>query len=149
MSDELARAVGAGDEVTVKGKTYRVSPITIQELQEIQRQAIRSYKRDYLASYAENLDLLPEDAREGRLEAKLDEVSRWDVGDLPVKMAYDVSKVKINDKLQKLLAEEYGDLPDTEAGKRAVLATALDAEVVTMQQVEKLTGPKPRRGRVP
>lgn len=149
MSDDLARAVGAGDTVDVKGKTYRASPITIQELQEIQRLAIRSYKREYLTSYAENLDLLPEEMRQGKLDAKMDEVSKWDIGDLPVKTAFDVSKVQFSPELEELLSKVFGDLPETEAGKKAVLATALDSEEVTIQQVKQLTGCQPRKGRIP
>ena len=149
MSDDVARAVGAGDTIEVNGKTYYVSPITIQELQEIQRAAIRSYKREYLSSYAENLDLLPEEMQQGKLDAKLDEVSKWDIADLPVKTAFDVSKVKFAPALEDLLEKEFGDLPETEAGKRAVLATALDAESITIQQVEDLTGCRPRKGRIP
>jgi hypothetical protein len=149
MSDELARAVGAGDSVEVNGKTYHASPITIQELQEVQRMAIRSYKREYLQSYAENLDLLPEEFRQGKMDAKLDEVSKWDIANMPTKTAYDVSKVRFTPALEDLLSEEFGDLPETEAGKKAVLATALDAETVTVQRVEELTGCRPRKGRIP
>ncbi len=149
MANAEARALGACDTVKVKGQEYRPSPISMKELQEIQRQAVRSFKREYLTSYAENLDLLPETIRQEKLDAKMDEVSKWDIGDLPVKMAYDVTRIKWTKKLDELLVQEYGDMPETDAGKRAVLATALDAGTVSLDQIQRLTGTKPRRGRIP
>jgi hypothetical protein len=147
--DDVARVVGAGEVIEIGDRAYKVRPISIAELQEIQRLAVRAYKRQFLAAYAENMDLLPEAVRQQRLEAKISEVAGWDVADLPTKMAYDVSQVNITPKLESVLVEALGDLPQTDAGKRAVLATALDMEAVTPQAVLEMTGTRPRRSRIP
>lgn len=150
MSDKEARVLAAGDTINVSGKDYRISPVGMKHLHEVQRAAVKYYKREYLTTFAENLDLLPKDQAAKLLEKKLEEVARWDIGNLPIKMAFDVQSVPVtNEKLLTLLEDSYGDLPENELARRAVLAAALDAETIDPAEVEKLTGVKPRRVRVP
>ena len=149
MSDAEARAFAAGDTVEVQGKQFKVVPLNMQQLHEIQRAAVKSYKREYLSTFAENLDLLPKDQAAGMMADKLEETAKWDISDLPVKMSYAVGSVPMNDKLVKLLRAEYGDLPDGETARRAVLATSLDSGAVSPTDVQKVTGTRPRRVRVP
>jgi hypothetical protein len=149
MSDKEARVLGAGSTIEVNGKEFKILPIGMQQLHEIQRAAVEYYKREYLSTYSKNFDLLPKDHAAQLLERKFDEAAKWDVGDLPIKLAYSVRSVPLNEKLVALLEEEYGELPDGETGKRAVLATALDTEKINSKQVEKLTGARPQRARVP
>lgn len=150
MSDKEARVLAAGDTIEVNGKEFHLKPIGMQQLHEVQRAAVKSYKREYLSTYAENLDLLPKDQAAKIIEKKLEEVARWDVGNLPVKMSYDVRLVPIeSERLVTLLEDAYGDLPENEATRRAVLAASLDAGLITIDDVEKFTGVRPGRARIP
>ena len=45
MAEREARVLGAGDEVEVDGKAYHLAPVQMRELQEIQREAVKFYKR--------------------------------------------------------------------------------------------------------
>ena len=147
-SENLADAVGAGEEIEVNGKTYKLSPLDMQQLQELQRKAVRSYKRQYLLAYKENLDLLGNGDGESLLLDKIDEVAKWDMEDLPKRTVYDVSKLKVNDKLRKLLKDKFGDVPTERNKQLLVLATALDSDdvpEVTPDAVKELTGTAPMR----
>ena len=149
MADAEARALGAGNTIDVDGKQYKILPIGMRQLHEVQRTAVGYYKREYLRTYAENMDFLPPDRAADLIERKMEEVARWDVGDLPVKMAYDVRGVPLNAKLVDALETEYGELPEGDGAKYAVLSSALDAGKIDADQVEKLTKVRPRRLRVP
>ena len=149
MSDKEARVLAAGDTIDVLGTEYRISPVGMKQLHEVQRAAVKYYKREYLSTYAENLDLIPEDQRAELLKQKFDEVAKWDVGNLPVKLAYDVRMVPVNEKLRSVLEDEFDDLPEGENEVRFLLAAALDRELISTTDVVKLTGAKPRKARIP
>lgn len=149
MSDKEARALGAGDTIEVDGKEYRISPVGMRQLHEVQRAAVRYYKREYLATYADNLDLLPERQRAEMLAKKFDEAAKWDVGNLPIKLAYDTRMVAVNEKLRSALEDEFDEVPESELGVRLLLAAALDRELISPDDVFKLTGVRPRKARIP
>jgi len=149
MGDAEARVVGAGDVISVNGKEITLAPIDMKQLYELQRAALSYYKREYLSTYAENLDLLPKKQASGLLEAKLEEVAKWDSSNLPLKMSFDIRNFEVTDKLKKRLEGIYGDIPDGQSAKTAVLSTALDSGEIKPEEVERLTGKKPRRVRIP
>lgn len=149
MSDKEARALAAGDVIDVNGKEYRISPVGMRQLHEVQREAVKYYKRQYLATYSENLDLFPEGQRADLLAKKFDEVAKWDVGNLPVRLAYDVRAVPINEKIRSALEDEFDELPENEVELRFLLAAALDRELISFDDVVKLTGIRPRKARIP
>lgn len=150
MSDKEARALGAGEYVTIGETEYRLAPIGMRQLQEVQKLAIKAYKREYLTTVKENLDLLddPGAARE-LMEKKIDEVAKWDIGNLPVKMAYDTKHVALTPELIARMEAEFGELPPGELSRKAILSSALDAGMITFEEVAQLSGNSPRRGRVP
>lgn len=131
------------------GKEYRISPVGMRQLHEVQRAAVRYYKREYLATYADNLDLLPERQRAEMLAKKFDEAAKWDVGNLPIKLAYDTRMVAVNEKLRSALEDEFDEVPESELGVRLLLAAALDRELISPDDVFKLTGVRPRKARIP
>ena len=149
MSDKEARALGAGDAINVNGKEYRISPVGMRQLHEVQRAAVKYYKREYLSTYSENLDLIPDGQRAELLRVKFDEVAKWDVGNLPVRLAYDVRSVPINAKIRAVLEDEFNELPENEQEVRHLLAAALDRELISFDDVVKLTGVRPRKARIP
>lgn len=156
-SDREARALAAGETITVEGKEYRLRPVMAQHLCDLERDALRAYKREYLQTYRDNADLLG-DGTEGcdLVREKMDEVARWDIHDLPQKDVYDVSNIPVTDKLRKWLLDEFGlevvgeeaDLEVEERRARAVLSTAIDMGKIKSGKVKELTGKLPVRGRV-
>ena len=149
MSEDVARALAARETIMVDDKEVKLSPIDMRQLHEIQRAALSFYKRDYLSTIAQNLDLLGNGHGDVFLEKKLDEVARWDSSNLPMKMSYDVQNIKLNETLKQRLVSLYGELPDGDVAAKAVLSTALDAEQITSEEVKKLCGKQPRRVRIP
>ena len=149
MSDKLARAVGAGQTIEVAGKEYRIRPIGLIALQEVQREALRSYKAAYLESWVDGATRYLKDSSEEIVSRKIDEVAAWDVADLPPKYVHDVSGVRWSRQICRWLAGKYGDLPDREATQRALLATALDTGEITIDRVKALGGGVVRRQRAP
>lgn len=145
MSDKEARALGAGDVITVNGNDYQVNPIGIRELAELQREAVKYYKRQYLQTFADNLDLLRNGHGDQLLQEKIEEVARWDVDDLPKKFAYDTSGIDVLGELAELLKQKYEQLPESESARQHLLATALDSGEISADDVEKMTTTRPRK----
>jgi hypothetical protein len=151
MSDKEARAVGAASSLEVDGKRYVMSPIGFRQLQEIQREAVRYWKRQYMLTFADNVDLLANGDGQELIRQKMEECAKWGIDKLPVKIAYSAAHIKITDKLRKRLRScrlTYEDLPESDRAVRALLTTALDNEEIHPDIVEKLTNTRPRQGRV-
>jgi len=147
MSDREARALGAGSTITVEGIEYTLSPVKLQQLAELQRAAVRNYKREYLETYAENIRLLPKEKQESVLEKKLDEVARWDIDDLPPKRAYSAEGLSVTAGLRTRLEEIFsirGEWDSTAEREDAdwleLLEEALNSDEIRPGEVKKLTG---------
>ena len=141
MSDKVARAVNASSPMTVKfgKKECQVSALGIRELTEAERECLRTSKRAFLETYAQNLDLLPNGQQ--ILERKLEEVAKWDVDDLPKKKAYDPQRVKVTNELKTFISE-YFDLDlETLNDIRVQRFTAalLDQEQISVDKYKELT----------
>jgi hypothetical protein len=162
MSDDVARAIGAGGPatITIAGKECRFRPLSVRELSEIERDCLSRYRQSYLATYAESVSLLGDRGQELLLE-KIEVAAKWDVGDLPVKWVYDTAKIVITDALVQWLVENFQldplHLTYNEAGPnkarllnmiRRMAATALDQNSLDDSQYEVLTGQKPKKVRV-
>jgi hypothetical protein len=169
MADAESRVLGSGEFITVpdadgKDREYLMSPVNLGHLGEVQREAVRSYKKGYIQTYADSVDLIP-DGQKVLLE-KIEEAARMDVRDLPKKYAYDVSEVPLTNHLIAEIEAIYGppvlpkkkdeareDEPTEEqkieAIRKALLVTALDAEKLTPEAVEDLSGVRPSRGLIP
>lgn len=152
MGDREGRALGAGESfsVTVDGeqRDYLLSPVVARNLCEVEREALKFYKRSVLETFTDNQDLLPENSRDRLIERKFDEVSVMTVADLPQRPAYDVSKVAVNDSLLEFLQSEYEELPESRDGKRALVAHALDTNRITSEKIFELTETKPIKGSI-
>jgi phage pi2 protein 07 len=151
MSDKEARALGAGSSIVVGTEEYKLSPMTMRQLAELQKTAVAYYKRQYLQTYQENADLLG-NQRDAVLAEKLDEVAKWDIDSIPQKIAYDTSKIVVTDKLKQRIEALNGgvvfDKEDAKEDKRwkYILASLLDSGQMSAKEVETLTGSVPRRG---
>lgn len=157
MSEDVARAVSSNGVTTtiIAGKECTVRPLSLKELGELERQCLKQFKRTYLETYAENADLLPESMRAGVVQAKIDETAKWDVKDLPLKLVYDPTKIRINDKVGVWAKEEYpgmviDDKDDPEGNKKTQLiqrlvAAALDGGNLEEEEYREMTGFMPNR----
>ena len=150
MPDDVARAVGAGGRtVNIGGKECTVRPLSIKELTEVERECLTIYKRNYLKTFSDNADLLPKGEGIRMLQEKMEEVAKWDVGDLPSKYAYDPGSIKINRKLKKWLTEAFDmkEEIDDERMKRLVVA-ALDQMMLSTNKYQRMIGEPPVRAKV-
>ena len=144
MSEDTARALGAGSPMTVTfdGKECQVRGLGIKSLTEAERECLKDYRRSYLETYAENIDLIPNG--QAVLERKIEEAAKWDVNDLPSKKGYDAAKVKVTAKLKKFVIEHFDSKEDEDAfdDKKVKRFTAalLDEEILTVEQYKVLTG---------
>ncbi len=140
MGEDVARAVGAGDFVTVDGTDYYLSPLDMGILSVLQRQAVKYYKRLYLESYRDGLEILESNGNSNSLlQSKLEEISSWDIDKCPTRRVHDTSAVKITSQLKKKLEELMGEIPSGDDRIRALLRYCLDAEKLNAEDVEKLT----------
>jgi len=143
-----ARALGASESIEVGDKEFRLSPIVIKRLSELENDALRHYKRSYLETFKDNLDLLDEGQGNSLMMTKMEEIAQWDVSNLPSKVAHDVTRVPISKKLKKWIGEEYGECPDSDGACLAVLSVALDTDKIDAKKVKELTGVFPIMGRI-
>ena len=156
MAEDVARAVGASSPNTVMivGKECQPRPLTIKELTELERDCLKQYKREYLATFTDNSDLMPEELRTVLLREKFDEAGRWDLTDLPNRWAYDAASIVLNEKVVGWMVDEYGEtvkeFPEKtkELTQRRIITSALDEGRLSVEEYEALAGTKPKRGKV-
>ena len=154
MGEDVARAVAARGPlvVTIGGRECRPRPLGIRDLTEVERDCLSRYKRQVLETYASNLDLLPADRQSARLESKMEEISKWDIGNLPPKYAYDASTVVVTPALKQWVADNYSSTERelTEKQCQCMVALALDQCVITEDEYQRLANsPRPRKSKVP
>ena len=145
-SDREARILGACETIEIDGKEYKLRPIAAQHLCDLEVEALRQYKRQFLSTYSENADLLGNG--QSLIEKKMDEVAKWDLSDLPQKDAFDVSRIPVTDKVKQWVQDNGEDVPDTDNGYKAVLVNALDTGKLSPKDVRHLSGKTPIKGRV-
>ncbi len=142
MGEAMARALGAKGAKTVMigGKECIVRPLGMRELTEVERDCLERYKRQYLKTWADNLDLLPPEAAAKLMEKKLEECSRWDVDNLPPKTAHDPRRVKLTEKLRERMAGWLAVAEGDEGRERRLIASALDQGILSASDYRELTG---------
>lgn len=129
-----ARALGAGTTVTISGREFQLQPLTLRTLQELQQEALASYKRDTLRSWKENAEALGLPDMGAALAAKLDEVSRWSISDLPKKPSWSLGKADPTEKAFSWAKERFGIEPDTPEAARMLAESALDGGLLTAKE---------------
>lgn len=151
-TDRERRALGACESIDINGTEYKLRPIVAQHLADLEKAALKYYKRNFLETYSDNLDLLEGDNTE-LMQTKLDEAARWDLKDLPYKAAFDVSRIPINDKVKAWIVEAFDELdkkdkPKDDKAIRSLLAASLDSEKLKPSKLKELSGKAPLEGRV-
>jgi len=147
MGKREQRAMAAAETIEVNGRTYKLRPVVVQHLCDLEREALADFKRSYLETFSRNADLLGKNAAEV-LERQMEKVASWELDDLPKRTVYDVSSIPVTDGLKELLRKAVGDVPDTDAAVRAVLVTLLDNDTIKPEEVKEATGKYPRKGLV-
>lgn len=158
MSDDVARAVGAGGTtLVIAGKECQIRPLTAKELAEVERECIDNYRQSYLESLAKSAHLVFPDKRERQsyLREEMEKAAKWDVEDLPRKPVHDPKKIKVNKRLHLWLTENM-NLSDKDVDgklltkakleeriKRAA-GTALDSGILDKSTYENLVGEIPK-----
>ena len=141
MAEDVARALKAKSPMMVKfgEKECQVRPLGIRELAEVEQDCLERYKRTYLKTWSDNIDLIPNG--EAALYDKLDEAAKWDIDDLPAKYAYDHNYVTVSKLLKNWLVSHFSldlkRLGDDRA--RKLTASALDQEMLSPKEYEDLT----------
>lgn len=157
MSEDVARAVGSGAgshlEFEINGKKCIPRALSLKELGEIERECLFEYKDQFMASYANGLRYmnLSNDERNAKIEKKIEEVSAWDISELPVKKAYNPASITVSKALQDRIFKKYHVLLDAQRERgagdavidntiRKLVATDLDNGTLTPEEYKQLTG---------
>jgi hypothetical protein len=157
--DRESRMLAAGEAFKVKEpaedngereeKTYKLRPVRIRELTELEKESLQAYKMEYLQTFKAGLKLL--DSPEGNDDRLLQEVQRvgnWNLSNLPQKEAFGVGPVPITAEIKSWVEKQYGITPSTDLGIKAVMLNALDTGAVAPEDIKKMTGKFPLRGQV-
>lgn len=163
MSEREARALAAGEHFTVNEIEYTLRPVRAQQLCDLERDALRHYKKEYLATFVENKELLGDDYQV-KIDAQIEKAARWDLDDLPQKDAYDIRHVNVGTwekdettdemtftvkpEISKWLSDHHEDYNESEGSVRALLIFDLDSGTLTVSDFERITGDRPNKGRV-
>lgn len=153
MSDKESRAMGTGRKIVVAGKEYMLRPVVVQQLCDLEQEALQFFCRQVLKTYTANADLLG-DRADALIAQKFEEVSRLTLDEVPMKSAYDVSSLPITNKMLKWVTKfgkEVGAIGEeklTDRQAKILLVTALDQEKISVEDVEDMVGNKPAKGRV-
>jgi hypothetical protein len=150
--DMVARGLGAGSPrtITIAGKDCHIRPLGIRELTEVERDCVQRYKRQYLETFSNNLDLLPEGRRDQIFEEIMSKVARWDVGNLPAKYGHDMSTVVVTDGMKKWLQANMTASPsDKDERLQRLTVLALDQETLSKEKYLELTGVAPISVKIP
>lgn len=149
MPEDMARALRANGPmtVTIAGKECPVCPVGLQGLTEAERDCLDRYRRSYVKAYVESADLFPDGT--ARAEQAREDAARWDVDDLPPKMACDAESVVLTDPLRAWLREQYELDGMDDAKLRRLTAAALDNRSLSVKDYERMTGARPRSIKIP
>lgn len=148
MSEDVARALGAGGEgLSFNGKKAQIKPVGIKYLTEVQRECLRQFKRSYLETYKDNLDLL--DMSIDDLKSKADEVGRWALEDLPRKDSHDPKHLILTQQLKDWVNENVLEEPlDDDRKYKQVIASALDNGMLSDDLYFKATNEQPKKTQI-
>jgi hypothetical protein len=126
MSEESTteRAVGTGSFVTVNGVDYQLSPLGIKSLTTIQKEALRFYKRQYLETFADTIDLVSNGEDLFLKERQI--VAKWSYDMLPASVLHDPDSVLVTDELREKLTAKLGELPSKDDLVAALCCLHLD-----------------------
>ena len=152
MGDREATILGAGDTIEVgngkQKKEYKLRPVVARHLCDLEREALKFYKRQYLTTFSDNMDLLGNGEGTELLQEEMRKAASWSLNDLQQKTVYDTSRIPITSELKKWVKDRYDEIPDEDDSIRALLSTALDQGSLKSRDVQKMTKKFPLQGKV-
>lgn len=152
MSEQVARALGAPGPtpVMIGGKECLPRPLSVEELTLIERDCLERYKRQYLQTFAQNADLLPEGRGQILLEEKMETAAKWDIKDLPPRFVFDPRRIVLNTSLKQYMTKLYGDVINNsdDIHMQRYIAAVLDQELLSPEQYKDMTQQDPPKTRV-
>jgi len=149
--------LGAGetievDEIDSKGKNkknkYRLRPVRAKHLMDLERDALTSYKHEYLKTFSENAHLFPQDRRDEILIREMTKVAGWDLSNLPQKTTYSVIGLVVTSELKKEMETRYNQTIESDNGVLALVSNALETGTISEEDVLKLTKTRPLKAKV-
>lgn len=159
MSDDRdTRALAAGELFEVDGAEYRLRPVSIQYLADLQNDALRFYKRQYIKTYTDNDDLLGE-SKDTLLQAAFEKMAEMTVSSLPTRRAFSMIGIPVTPKLREYMAQRtqvvadmfsddtYENTKENEKHDdtlRALVSNGLDIGDIEPGIVESLCDKRPR-----
>lgn len=161
MAEDMARALGSpGPEgEMIAGVLCKPRPLSMKELGELERLCLASYRRSYIQTFSENLDLLPDNVGRMLIQQKMEEAARLDLNTLPIRFAYTANKVKLTPELTAWLAENLdgysepveNETPEqTENRLQQLVGAALEGGLLTETEYGELSGnAKLKKSKVP
>lgn len=148
MGDREARVLGAGDEITVGENEYTLHPVVAKHLCDLEREALKYYKKQYLTTFSENANLLGNGQGQQLIMDEMRVAAKWSLQDLPQRTVYDTSRIPVNDKIKEWVKNRYDELPEDDDSIRALLSTALDQGSIKSKEVQRMTDKTPLQGKV-
>lgn len=157
----MARALGAEEPEgeLIAGVLCKPRPLAMKELGELERLCLASYRRSFIQTFSENLDLLPESTGRMLIQQKMEEAARLDLNTLPVRFAYPSDKVKMTPELAAWLNENLDGYSEpaeneteaqTETRLKQLVGVALEGGLISEAEYGELTnGAKLRKSKVP
>lgn len=168
MPEDVARAVGADspdDDVIIAGKPCRIRPLSVKELCEVERECLNQYKRNYLQTFRDNIDLIPGVDGVAFMQEKMEEAAKWDTKSLPLKFGCDGRRVKVTPQILEWVKANYGveDNPAALASERdpetrriardnyfrRLITAAVDNGMISDELYTALVGEKPPKVKIP
>jgi len=148
MSEDMARAVGSEGTttVTIAGKQCTARPLSIKELGEVERICLESYRRSYIKTFVDSMDLLPEGQR--KVEEALERAARWDIGDLPPKQSCDHGTIQVTDLLRDWYKVRNEEEP-TDKRVQIMASSSLDDGSLSKEQYREMTNSMPMFVKIP
>jgi len=69
-----------------KGKKITISSLTVQDFSRIEKEALRTFKRRFIETYTDNIDLVPDQSKRDQIvQVAMDKAAKIDVQDLPLR----------------------------------------------------------------
>lgn len=147
MGDVEQRMVAAGDEIEVNGKKFKLRPVRIQHLCDLEKQSLRYFKKQYLQTFIDGQELMGNGFQDV-VTRKMEEIALWDLDDLPRKDAYDVSSIPVNQKVKEWIKDSFDLAPKDDKGCQAVLSNALRTKRITPEEIKEMSGVAPLHGKI-
>lgn len=156
--DDTARAIGAsgGSTIKIAGKDCRPKPLTLKELGELERRALRAYRRDYVQAVMDVAEYLQEPNRSEVINKRVQEAANIVLKELPPHFICDPSSIECTQPLKDWIKQNFniaapdekGAPEDVHSGYQKAAALAINQGALTETEYTQIVGKPVVRTRV-